>query len=387
MLQSIKNILFSTRLTAILLLVFAVAIGWATILENNYKAVYGNNLGVATAKAMIFNTRWFELIIFLLGINLIGNIFRYKMFRKEKLAILTFHISLILIVVGAAVTRYVSFEGSMHIREGETSSTIVSDDTFFRFKVDDKNIQYTAEQKLFLNPLYNKPFEFNFDFEGKPITVKYKDFIPNSIDTLIDDPQGKTIIELVTVGQGGRVSRFIESGQTKFFGNLPIAFNHNAVPEAIKIMATDTGLFVKSPYELQYLSMDDQSTGALKADTMHLLLNRRLYSIGNVQLVYKNLHEKVRIEKVEAPQENQNGEDALVVDVTCGNSAKEVTMFGGKGYVSNSTLFQLEGLNFSMVYGSKEYVTPFLVRLNDFKLERYPGSNSPSSYESEVTMM
>lgn len=378
MLQAIKNILFSTRLTAVLLLVFAVAIGWATFIENDY--------GTPASKALIFNTRWFELVIVLLAINLVGNIFKYRMFRKEKLAVLTFHISLIIIVIGAGITRYISFEGSMHIRQGETSSTIVSDDTFFRFKVDNKETQYTGERKLFLNPRYNKPFEFDFEFEGKPIHLTYKNFIPNSIDTVIEVSGGKKIIEIVTVGQGGRVSRFIESGQTKFFGNFPIAFNNNDVAEAIKINLTDTGLYVLSPYDLQYLSMDDQSTGMLSKDTAHLLLNRRLYSVGEVQLVYKTIHESAKIEKIEAPKENQNGEDALVLDVTCAGEQKEVTLFGGKGYVSNHTIFQLAGLNFSLVYGSKEYFTPFGVRLNKFKLERYPGSNSPSSFESEVTL-
>ncbi len=309
------------------------------------------------------------------------------MFRKEKLAVLTFHISLIIIIIGAGITRYVSFEGSMHIREGETSSTIISDDTYFRFKVDDKKTQYTGEQKLYLNPRYNKPFEFNFEFEGKPIHMKYKGYIPNSIDTVIEVSDGKKIIEIVTVGQGGRLSRFVESGQTKFFGNLPIAFNNSDVKEAIQITTTDSGVFVFSPYDLEYLSMDDQSTGLLVKDTLHPFKNRRLYSVGQVQLVYKTIHENAKIEKIEAPKENKNGEDALIVDVTCDGEQKEVTLFGGKGYVSNNTIFQMSGLNISLAYGSKEYFTPFGVRLNDFKLERYPGSNSPSSFESEVTLV
>lgn len=379
MLQSIKNILFSTKLTAILLLVFAAAIGIATFIENDY--------GTPAAKAIIFKAKWFELIIFLLGINLVGNIFKYKMFRKEKLAILTFHVSLIVIIIGAVITRYISFEGLMHIRHGETSSAIISDDTFFRFKVDDKNTQYKLEERLFLNPRYNKPFEYTFDFEGKPIQISYKDFIPNSIDTVVEVQGGKNIIEIVTVGQGGRLSRFIESGQAKFFGNLPIAFNNSDHAEAIKIFQTDTGLFVNSPYDLDYMSMDDQSRGVLKSDTLHLLLNRRLYSVGNVQLVYKTLHESAEIRKIEAPKENKNGEDALVVDVKCGDEEREITLFGGKGYVSPNTIFQLGGLNFSLVYGSKEYTAPFAIRLNKFTLERYPGSNSPSSFESEVTLI
>src|SRR5690606_17470452 len=130
MFKSIKDILFSTRLTAMLLFVFGVSIGVATFIENDY--------GTPAAKAVVFNTRWLELVIFLLGINLVGNIFRYKMFQRSKLAILTFHVALIIIVIGAGITRYISYEGLMHIREGESSNVIVTDDTFLQFRVDDQ---------------------------------------------------------------------------------------------------------------------------------------------------------------------------------------------------------------------------------------------------------
>ena len=80
MLKSIKDILFSTKLTAVLLLVFAIAIGYATFVENDY--------GTPAAKALIFNTRWFELVMVLLTINLIGNIFKYKLLRWAKAATL-----------------------------------------------------------------------------------------------------------------------------------------------------------------------------------------------------------------------------------------------------------------------------------------------------------
>ena len=122
MFKTIKDILFSTRLTAVLLFVFGAAIGVATFIENDF--------GTPASKAVIFNTRWLELVMLLLTINLIGNIFKYKMFQLAKLATLTFHVALIIIIIGAGITRYISYEGLMHIREGETSNTIVSDDTY-----------------------------------------------------------------------------------------------------------------------------------------------------------------------------------------------------------------------------------------------------------------
>jgi cytochrome c-type biogenesis protein CcsB len=379
MLKSIKNILFSTKLTALLLLVFAFAIGYATFIENDY--------GTPASKALIFNTRWFELIMVLLIINLLGNIFKYKLFRWAKAATLMFHLSFIVIIIGAGITRYVSFEGSMHIREGATSNTIVSADTYIQFKVDDKVDQLTYDKKLFLNRKYNAKFSNDFDFKGNKINVTYKDFIPNSIDTVVASEKGKTIIEIVTVGKGGRLSRYIESGQTKFFGKFPIAFNENSRSEAIKINQTDSGLTIESPYDMKYISMDGKPEGVIIRDSTQEFENRRLYTLEDVSLVFKEVHQNVNIKQILAPKANKSGEDALIVDVTCNNKTKEVVLFGGQGYTSNNTIFQLDDLNFSLVYGSKIITTPFSIRCNDFELKRYPGSMSPSSFASEVTVI
>ena len=379
MLKSIKNILFSQRLTALLLIVFAGSIGYATFIENDF--------GTPASKALIFNTKWFELILLLLAINMVGNIFKYKLFRLEKVATLMFHLAFIVIIIGAGITRYISFEGSMHIREGEVSNTIVTAETYLQFKVDDKVDQLSYDKKLYLNPKYNTKFSDDFDFKEDKIKIEYKGFIPNSIDTVESSEKGKTIIEIVTVGKGGRVSRFIESGQTKFFGNFPVAFNDNSITESIKISETDTGLIVVSPYDINYMSMDDQSTAVLKKDTVHSFKNRRLYTIDKVQLVFKSAHENSVIKQISAPKENKSGEDALIVNVTCNDKSKDVILFGGQGYASNHTIFQMEGLNFSLAYGSKKVYTPFSIRLNEFEMEKYPGSMSPSSFASEVTLI
>ncbi|PCJ01103.1 MAG: cytochrome C biogenesis protein [Flavobacteriales bacterium] len=379
MIRSIFKILFSTKLTAGLLFVFAFSIGIATFIENDF--------GTPASKALVFNTHWFELVIILLGINLVGNIFIYKMFQKAKIPTLIFHISLIIIIIGAGITRHISYEGSMSIREGSTSNTIVSDDTFFNFKVDDKLNQYSIEKKIYLNSLRNDEFKYDLTFKEKEIRLTYKDYVPNSIDTVEETKNGKTIIEFVTVGEQGRVYRYIEEGQTEMFGNLVIAFNNVDHSGAIQINSTDTGLFIFSPYDVSYLRMDDKKRGVLKKDTNHLFQKRRLYTIDGIQLVYTQIHKNVKIKRISAPKQNTNGENALIVDVFCNGKQREVTLFGGKGYVSNSTIFQLDGLNFSMSYGSKNYMAPFTIKLNKFTLEKYPGSMSPSSFESEVTLI
>ena len=112
MFDQIKKQLFSTRLTAVLLFLFLAVLAFGTFFESA--------TNTDTAQRIIYRTHWLELILFLMGINLIGNIFKYKMYRKEKWPSFLYHVSFIVIIIGAAFTRYVGFEGYLHIREGET---------------------------------------------------------------------------------------------------------------------------------------------------------------------------------------------------------------------------------------------------------------------------
>ena len=106
--KKIFSFLFSTRLMAFLFIAFAVAMASGTFIESKYNT--------DTARILIYNAWWFEAIMLLFVINFLGNIKRYQLFRKEKWATLMLHLSFILIISGAFVTRYISFEGMMPIR-------------------------------------------------------------------------------------------------------------------------------------------------------------------------------------------------------------------------------------------------------------------------------
>jgi len=66
---------------------------------------------------------------------------------------------------------------------------------------------------------------------------------------------------------------------------------------------------------------------------------------------------------------------------------EEVGVLGGKGMMGQPTTTNIAGTEFTITYGSKVIEIPFAIMLRDFILERYPGSNSPSSFASEVTVI
>ena len=385
MLDKFIAFLFSMRLMAILILLFFVAIGYATFIENDF--------GTQTAKALIYNTTWFELIIVLLSINMIANINRYKLWRQEKWPVLLFHISFIMIVIGAGITRYVSFEGMMSIREGEQSNLIVSDRTFLQINVHDNAYQYSYDKPLLLHN-YEGPLEFlksnNFSqdvkFLDNDISVDYVDYIPNAVDTLIVG-EGIPTLTIVLAGANGRETYYLPEGRAKRYLGLNFSFG-TPLPGHVNFFYQNDELMVQLPSDGEFMRMADRFQGSVKKDSIQPLMLRSLYMVDGQNFVIPILNEKATLTHYAGVNpEGQEMEDLLKIKVRSNGEEQLIDLFGDKGFVSNRNQFQLGGLNFSLSYGSKYYQTPFFIGLNDFQLERYPGSNSPASFASEVTLI
>ncbi len=385
MLDKFIAFLFSMRLMAILILLFFVAIGYATFIENDF--------GTQTAKALIYNTTWFELIIVLLSVNMIANINRYKLWRKEKWPVLLFHISFIMIVIGAGITRYVSFEGMMSIREGEQSNLIVSDRTFLQINVHDNAYQYSYDKPLLLHN-YEGPLEFlksnNFSQDVKflhnDISVDYVDYIPNAVDTLIVG-EGIPTLTIVLAGANGRETFYLQEGRAKRYLGLNFSFGI-PLPGHVNFFYQNDELMVQLPSDGEFMRMADRFQGSVKKDSIQPLMLRSLYMVDGQNFVIPILNEKATLTHYAGVNpEGQEMEDLLKIKVRSNGEEQLIDLFGDKGFVSNRNQFQLGGLNFSLSYGSKYYQTPFFIGLNDFQLERYPGSNSPASFASEVTLI
>lgn len=240
-----------------LILLFAFSIGTATFIENDF--------GATAAKAIVYNATWFNILLLILTVNLIGRIIIGRMYRLKKLPIFIFHGAFIIIIAGSAITRFISYEGMMHIREGSISNTIMSDITYVDVDIVDGESFSKSSSKVFMSVL--------------------------------------------TPGAYG---------------------------EKIKI-------------------------------------NNKAYYFKSVKYI---------------PSDRKNNMmNAMVVEISKGDMVKKVVLSGGKGYTGKKNVFEFDGVNVSMTYGAKEIALPFSLKLLDFQLERYPGSNSPSSYASEVELI
>ena len=184
--KKLVNILFSTRLMGLLFITYFVAMAVGTFLD------YAQETSPTPySRVWVYNSWWFSLIHILFVINFLGNIFRFKLLRKEKITTLIFHVSFILILIGAGITRYISFEGVMPISEGETATTFLSEKTYLELlvqgEIDGQPMQRTLDKELMLSTRLNNNFTWDTDFNNNPIEVKFNKFIGGAEEGLIED--------------------------------------------------------------------------------------------------------------------------------------------------------------------------------------------------------
>lgn len=375
--KKLQDILISTRTMAVLLLVYAIAMARATFIENDY--------GTPTAKALIYDAKWFEVLMFLLILNFIGNIARYRLWQKEKLPVLVFHLSFILLFIGGAITRYISFEGLMLIREGQTSNQIITDKHFFKIQIEEKGEVLNYQDIPYLMSPLHKDFNATYDFNGKKIEVETIDYIQRKKDSLFAGNQ--EYLHFVTTGDKGRVNYYLKSGESKSLGGMLVSYNR-PIDGAIEFKKENGKLFIKSPENAHYMVMATQDSGSVKQNVYEPLALRSLYTIGDVRIVVPEGIKKGELKPFEGDKKkDQNLADQLTVMVKTPNKKQLVDLQVERGNPNLFKQINIDGMNIMLGFGPKIYTTPFALKLDDFVMETYPGSSSPSAYESHIQII
>ncbi|EPB7470294.1 cytochrome c biogenesis protein CcsA [Campylobacter jejuni] len=423
-----KNIIKSIgdlRVSVVLFLLFALFCALATFIESAY--------GTPTAWAMVYDTFWFEYIQLLLGINLLCGMFRYKMFGLKKLSLMIFHISFLFILVGSAMTRYAGFEGILPIREHTQNSLIESSKTSLRISAIKDGERYSAVNDRYIGNLpFANSFKLKLNLGDDQAVLKYKDLILNAHYTYKENNNSDPLLVLMLSQKGSQgVDVKFEKGEVKNIEGVNFAFmNDNVKAPFVKI---DENLTLSSSENLHFLSMLDGQNLDLKIGEKANAKERRLYEINDISFVVKaaSLHAQEALEGSNRPQdesfwlwfksawlevgrtmlistfgepqnwknslllhfkdfalsnENKNleltGSNALKLELSYKNESKEFYIFE----YNKPIMIELADQKFFISWALSYEQLPFDIYLRDFVLDRYPGSMSPASYASEITV-
>jgi cytochrome c-type biogenesis protein CcsB len=382
--KKIYSFLFSTRLMAFLFISFAVAMAAGTFIESYYDT--------DTARIWVYNAWWFEVIMVFFVINFFGNISRYQLWKKEKWATLLLHLSFIFILVGAFITRYISFEGMMPIREGAAESRFYSDKAYLTILTDGnykgETKRKTLEKPLILSQVANNNFTINDRFDAQPYSVRYKNYIMNATESIKADETGENYLKLVESSGGTRHEHYLKEGEVQSLHGILFAYNKET-SGAINIIQKGNEFFIKSNFGGDFMRMADQLKGLVVKDSLQPLMFRSLYNIAGAQFVLPEAPIKGKKEWVSNNDwKDKQTDDVLVVEVEANNQKEELVLVGSKGKMGQPQSVKLGDLDFTLFFGSKVHELPFKIQLNDFIAKRYPGTmNSYSAFESKVTVI
>ncbi len=387
MLKKIANILFSTRLTAVLFIVYAVAMAVGTFLDQGQ-----STSPTPYSRTLIYNAWWFEAIMVLFMVNFVGNIFRYRLLRKEKWATLTLHLSFIFILFGAFITRYHGFEGMMSIREGATENTFLSQKTYLTtyidgdYKINGQLQRLVHNDEVDFSPRLENEYTLDTKYGNTPVSITLTEFISGAEEDIVPDDNGEYYLKLVEAGGGAPHNHFLKLGQVSSIHNVLYALN-KPTSGAINLTYSDEGLTIQSPFEGEYMTMATGTQGRLVKDSIQPLQLRSRYIIGNQAVVFPKPVIKGVFDVVKKSELLKGDEDGIALQVAANGEVKTVKLLGGKGMSNPFKQVTVGGLDFAFKYGSKILELPFEIKLNDFIAERYPGTEkSYSSFESKVTV-
>lgn len=379
------SFLVSTKISMVLLLLLSVAMAVATFIENDF--------GTLIARNSVYEAWWFEAIMVWLCINFIAHIKQYNLLSKGKLAIGLFHLAFVVIIIGAGITRYISKEGIVHIREGEKVSDFITNDKYLQFKVDTT----LYDKKVQLIPYHFKKDFLEVEDKGSTFKCEVEAYIPNAKlsfekgeQTLLHfdastENNEPILVDLGTTSQVNDISfSFLKEQDTTQIKSFFEDIAYENVDIFVAKINGNWSLFSKNILHL--LRMHSNQMATIPAKSFTPVVIGEVYKYNDTSFVINGIYEQVMPTYVATPstEKNTTKNDKVKLKVYKDNQTITQMYVNAESQDLQWHSFIHNGQNYAFAYGSKRLPLPFSLHLDKFELKRYPGSESPESYKSYI---
>lgn len=374
--------LLGRKAALLYILLFAIAIAVATFVENDY--------GTDSAQKVIYKSWWFELLLLLFGASLIKNVIDFRMWQRGLWSVLLFHLAIIIILIGAGITRYAGFEGMMRIRENSSSNQFLSSEGYLKLRFEKGGQNFLSEHPVLWSSLGANNFEESYQLANDLVEVELKDCIINPEYSMEENPAGSPIIKIVFGSANGREEYYLEYAQSKLINGVPFYFGPGGLEGyfSIQLKGGWDQPEVRSDRPYSYTRMATQEQFEIPADSNATLALRSLYRWGQAAFVIGDYSERAKLVRRPGELKIQSSSTVgLDFEIRRGDQVEQLYVEGFKGSSGKFETVDLGDLKVSLAYGSKVRSLPFALKLYDFEMTRYPGTNSPASFASEVALI
>lgn len=376
----LKKLFLSMPAMAFYLLSLAIAIAVATFVEDAH--------GTTAAKGLIYNSWWFEAILLVLAINLINNITTLHLLQKKKTAILLFHLAFIVMILGAAITRYFSFEGTLNIREGQSASTMISSNKYITVSAKTKNDSITVQKQVLLSTQTPTDFSTTFSIDDRKIKVKSTHFYDAVTPQIVTSAIGKPFLNLYFTKDGRRSSTLIKPNKKNTIGHLVLGLNTSEKVNGNFIIKKNIIHYVATDTVTLATMGQDESLQLTKGDTSQIRPGQYI-AIDGYRLIPERFYPNglLSFAPISNPKQDENNLQGVSVLLEIEGTPYQILIPGGNDMTVPPVEINIDNIEMRIGFNSIKKELPFDIYLNDFILDRYPGSFSPSSFKSKVSII
>lgn len=270
------SVLSSYRLTLVLLVIYALLLAVATFVESRFDS--------AMARMFVYNNAGFYLLQFLMITNFIAVMLKGRLLQRKRYAALIFHIAFVVVLTGAFITRVSGFEGIMHIREGESSDRMITQESYVIYTLKKGDMQERHRVPLSFSVLGGASFCQRHAFQGENVVLEMKGspYIAESgkraISLLVRRGTEERSIVLENIPYTSSVPTYLS------FGDLVIEITYGAdnikLPFSVKLtdfrLLRYPGSYSPSSFESDLVLTNDKG----ESREEHLYMNKVVHEKG-----------------------------------------------------------------------------------------------------------
>jgi hypothetical protein len=374
--EIIFDFMASLKLAVITILSLGIISAVGTIFESKYDRVY--------AQKLVYHSIWMWMVLALLAVNITAVMFDRWPWKKHHISFIFAHIGILFLLAGSVVTYVSGVDGSMVFEIGGSNRFVQIQD--------DELVVYTSIDGNNYRVIHQESVDFfNRNFKKNPLKIKLKegdvevyDYVNFSLpqEKIIESKEKTDSIAVQFLIEGSRAnqSSWLFKDKSKMFDNFQLgpASVTLAGPDYQRIDGNELVFKVKN----NQLFYEVYSNGNSKPNTSGIWKRGDVINTGWMDFKVRvlNFYPDAVQQVLFVPQEYPSAQTTPSLKIRYKGKDYEV------GHNRPLKVFESDRVHV-LSYGSKRYDIGFDMKVVDFKVGRYEGTNRPATYESTVEVV
>ncbi|GEM_PF-453623 len=377
--KKVFNVLKSLKLAVVIVLAIALLSAIGTFIESKYA-------DASAAGKLVYHSWWMYGVLLVLSVQLIAVMVDRWPWKMRHTGFILAHLGILATIYGSILTRYFGIDASMAIPIGEKSRHLIMPST-------DIKVLSTFDGERYSQLYYDRvDFYSSKPTEKSPYEVKFSDKTMEVIDFLPYAIRESKLVESSDSNDRAAIRYQLESTRANVSKWIQLT---RRMPVTRQPFGPMTITLTESPHEkfsggneLMFFPVDSKKLGyKVYSDRLKRVIKEGTAQVGDlfeigfmdfkVRVInyFQNSMEKVTYREMKHKS-----------DLT--NEAIKVRYNGKEQWTGSNSLLRFfdEDRMFVLTYGNTYMPIDVEIRMLDFRVGRYQGTNRAATYESDVAV-